>query len=106
MTLGEIRYGIERLPKGPKKLDLRDWFDELTLAYRDSLFSVDQSVTDLWARERARLTAEGKTPGVVDALIACTAMSNKAILVTRNTEDFEGFEVGILNPWSAGPDSP
>ena len=100
MSVGEIRYGIERLPEGPKKIQLSEWFDQLLRAYTDSIFSIDRSVTDLWGKERARLTAEGKTPGVVDALIACTAITNEAVLVTRNSGDFEGFQVKLLNPWS------
>lgn len=104
LTLGEIRYGIERLAKGPRKVDLVDWFADLTLAYSNSLFSVDRSVTDLWGRERARLSVIGSTPSVVDALLACSAICNDAILVTRNIRDFEGFEVEILHPWSEGAD--
>ena len=100
LSVGEIRYGIERLPEGLRRIHLIEWFDELLRAYSNSLLSVDRSVTDLWGKERARLTAEGKTPGVVDALIACTAITNEAVLVTRNSGDFEGFQVKLLNPWS------
>ena len=42
-----------------------------------------------------------------DMLIAATAQVHQLTLVTRNTRDFEGCGIGLLNPFStdAVPDS-
>ena len=46
----------------------------------------------LWhAEERARLTAQGRTPSYVDGQIAAIAKTNDLTLVTRNTSDFVRF---------------
>jgi len=36
---------------------------------------------------------------VADGLIAATAYTRGAILVTRNTKDFEDIAIQTLNPW-------
>ncbi len=37
---------------------------------------------------------------IPDAIIAATALSEKLILVTRNSQDFTGIpELIIINPW-------
>lgn len=38
-----------------------------------------------------------------DGLIAATALFHRLTLVTRNTKDFEGTAVPLLNPWQAQP---
>ncbi len=39
----------------------------------------------------------------VDMRIAATAQVHQLTLVTRNSKDFEGCGVGLLNPFSDGP---
>ena len=36
-----------------------------------------------------------------DALIAATALVHGLTVATRNVLDFEGMEVGVLNPWES-----
>jgi len=34
-------------------------------------------------------------------LLAATALPHDLMLVTRNTQDFAGLEVRLINPWEA-----
>ena len=36
----------------------------------------------------------------MDALIAATALANRATLATRNISDFENCGVKLVNPWT------
>jgi predicted nucleic acid-binding protein len=43
---------------------------------------------------------KGRPLKVEDGLIAATALEHSLTVVTRNTRDFEGLEVAVLNPWN------
>jgi predicted nucleic acid-binding protein len=43
--------------------------------------------------------AQGRPIAELDAQIAAIARSRGAILATRNTADFEGCGVRLVNPW-------
>jgi predicted nucleic acid-binding protein len=51
-------------------------------------------VAEEWGRLNA--PAERKT---VDSLIAATARVHQLAVATRNTADFDGCEVSLVNPW-------
>jgi predicted nucleic acid-binding protein len=42
----------------------------------------------------------GRTLPVIDGLLAATALQHDLSLVTRNTRDFEGLGVRLINPWN------
>ena len=60
------------------------------------------------ADEYGRLTAERQKAGfntnALDLMIAAIALTHNAKLATRNTRDFDGGGIELLNPWQAtGP---
>lgn len=60
----------------------------------------DRRAADWHARERARLSALGRTPPFVDGQIAAIAYVNDLFLVTTNVRDFEDFQGLRLENWS------
>jgi len=48
-----------------------------------------------------RRRAQGRPITDLDAQIAAIASSRGAHLATRNTADFEGYGVRLVNPWAA-----
>jgi hypothetical protein len=42
----------------------------------------------------------GRPISQFDAMVAAIALSQKAAVATRNTEDFAGCGVRIINPWT------
>jgi toxin FitB len=44
----------------------------------------------------------GRPVSVADAQIAAICRAAGAALATRNTDDFEGTEVQLVNPWTLG----
>ncbi len=99
LTLGEIRYGVE-------KLALRDsasaavyerWMAQLITHFGDRLLSVDHTVAQAWGQLRA-----SRPIPVVDSLLAATALAHDLTLVTRNTRDFADLGISLFNPFDAG----
>lgn len=99
LSLGELRQGVERLRRGPKRQRLEVWLEQsLPAWFEGRLIGVDGAIADRWGRLRA---SAGRPLPAVDSLLAATALSRGLRMVTRNVADFafEGLEV--INPWSA-----
>ena len=100
ITVGEICYGIEKLPYGKKKHELAVWlYSKLPEWFNGRVISIDTDVMIEWGKIRANTD---KTLPAVDAMIASASISHHMTLVTRNTKNFEGIEgLMLLNPWDA-----
>ena len=97
ITVLEIETGILLVERRdpPQAALLRTWFEGQVLpAFADRVLSVDTAV----ARCCAKLHVPDRR-SERDALIAATARVHGLTVVTRNTGDFEGTGVDIINPW-------
>ena len=100
LTLGELHYGIARLPNGKKKNDLFMWLEEVKSAYRGYVLPISDQIFIRWGEERALLERIGRPASVIDSLLAATAVEHDFVFVTRNIDNFESFDIRLLNPWS------
>ncbi len=96
LTVGEIRKGIDRLrPRDPMQAEVFErWITDLQNLFQDRLLAIDAAVAEEWGR----LNAIADRP-TIDSLIAATARVHRLTVVTRNTSDFEGCGVVLVNPW-------
>ena len=102
LTLGEIRKGIELLRgRDPAQAEVfAGWLNDLRARFAERILAIDVRIAEEWGRLNAVATRN-----TVDSLIAATAHVHGLIVVTRNTSDFEGCGVPLLNPWHPA-DSP
>ena len=106
LSIGEIGFGIEKLPGGPKKTELLIWLTQkLPERFGNRMIPLDTDIMAEWGRLQARTA---KTLPVFDSLIAATALARNLRVVTRNTKDFEGIDPAnrrfdLLNPWVDAP---
>ena len=97
--LHELRYGVARMADGARKRHLLRYLEQ---ALRPLAVLPYDGKAALWhAEERARLTAQGRTPPYVDGQIAAIAKTNDLTLVTRNTSDFVHFADLRVENWFA-----
>ncbi len=100
MTVGEILKGIKTLPASKKRSDLQAWLDtEVRPWFAGRILPVTEDIAARWATLSALSKLRGKPLAVVDGLIAATALEHDLILVTRNTKDFSGLGIRLINPW-------
>ena len=97
LTLGEIRYGIEKLREEKRRVQLTLWLEhELTAWFGNRVLALDAEAADRWGYLRAC----HRTLPAIDSLLAATAMTRHLTLVTRNVKDFTDIDgLKILNPW-------
>ncbi len=99
ITLGELKFGIERLPKGRRQLSLQAWISELKRRMRGRVLSYNASVANVWGQLQARCEREGTSLPSADSMIAATALRHSLIIATRNVEDFKYTGVKVENPF-------
>jgi len=69
--------------------------------FRDRVLPVTLAVAEHWGDLAAAAKSTGRPRPVLDALLAATAVKHDLVLATRNSKDYEGLCVTILNPWEA-----
>lgn len=96
ITLGEIERGIQlQDPRNPAfAADLRAWMDRTELLFADRILPFDAAAARIWGRLSARLGHPG-----ADLMIAATALTRGATVVTGNAADFAPTGVPVLNPF-------
>jgi tRNA(fMet)-specific endonuclease VapC len=93
----ELLFGCLRLPVSRKRDMIEAYLENVVLRNLDIL-PYDEGSAEWHARQRAKLSMQGKVPAFVDGQIAAIAWVNDMILVTRNTDDFKSFEdLRVLN---------
>jgi tRNA(fMet)-specific endonuclease VapC len=95
-----MRYGLARMPEGRRKQALIGYLEHV-LNQLLTILPYDREAALWHALERARLVAQGRTPPFVDGQIAAIAMVNNLTLVTRNTDDFAGYDGLMVENWFA-----
>ena len=104
LTLGEIRKGIDAMPKSARRLALLDWLEtDLPAFFVGRVLPVDAAVADYWGRLMAQarrpLRSHSSRFSAVDSLLVATAVHHGMAFVTRNVVDVKGLSVQVINPW-------
>ena len=99
VTIGEIRRGIERLPDGKRKDQLRAWLQSICECMKGRVLSYNISTAHVWGQLKAKWDKAGVSVPSLDSQIAATAQRHGLTVVTRNTSDFDKTGVKVLNPF-------
>ena len=100
LTLGELRYGVQRLAAGRKREALKRWIDaELIPLFADRVLPIDEPVVQAWALLRATGDDAGRPLPIIDGLLLATAQVHGLTFVSRNQADVEGRGVSVLSPY-------
>ncbi len=94
----ELYFGFQRMPVSRKRKILEGYLNDVVKSNM-IILPYDERAAEWHAKERARLSAAGKTPSFVDGQIASIAKVNGLVLVTRNTRDFKKFSKLKLENW-------
>lgn len=99
ITIAEMRRGIETLPDGRRKAQLREWLIDLCGCMKGRILSFNTSTAHVWGQLKAGWDRQGISTPSLDSQVAAIAHRHALTVVTRNTHDFEKAGVKILNPF-------
>jgi predicted nucleic acid-binding protein len=99
ITVFEVRFGLEILPKGKRRATLLDDFEKFLHGIHQRIVPFDSEA----AREASVLMAERRIQGrpreFRDTMIAGIVIACHATLATRNIRDFSDIRAKCIDPW-------
>ena len=104
-TVGEaeLRHGVAILPKGRRRNALATAIEGLLDEdFRDRILPFDRPAARAYATIAAERRAAGRPISQFDCQIAAIARAREATVATRNTSDYEGCGIALIDPWTFG----
>jgi len=100
LSIAEIYAGVENLQAGKKRSALADWLDDYVLPnFEGRILAFDLKTAPVWGRLIAASKKQGRPRPTIDTMIASIALAHGLALATRNTKDFEGLSLKLINPF-------
>jgi toxin FitB len=99
VTVAEILYGIERLPSGERKSEIKAAADEALAGLHGRILPFDVAAAHQYALAVAERDRAGRPADGFDAQIAALCRHHRALLATRNISDFTGIGIELIDPW-------
>lgn len=97
ISVGELRRGVEVLRHrgdAPQAKLLESWLTTLLSQFEANILDFGADAAQVWGRLRVP-----RPEHVLDKQIAAIALVNDLTVVTRNTTDFQGTGVRLMNPF-------
>jgi len=100
ITVAEILYGIELLAPGKRRDKLSAEAEAMFAEdFAGRILAFDEQAARSFSQIAAERRRRGRPIAEMDAQIAAIAHVHSALLATRNTADFEGCGIRVVNPW-------
>ena len=100
ITVAELCFGIELLPSGRRKDEIRTAVFEI-LNEELGIEAFDESATHAYAEPAPRRRQAGEPVRSLTVRSQRSAVPlDRETLTTRNVDDFAGFGIHVVNPWT------
>ena len=100
VTAAEIRAGVALLPNGRRKRQIAERMELLiTETFGGYVLAFDVDSSAYYASIIAARSRAGRPISGLDAQIGAVCTQYGATLATRNTTDFDGLDLNLINPW-------
>ncbi|HEY5223452.1 MAG TPA: type II toxin-antitoxin system VapC family toxin [Microbacteriaceae bacterium] len=96
----ELLFGVDTMPAGKRRTDLEARVGAAIAGpFAERVVPFDLRAAQAYAQVRALRRRSGRPMSMGDAQIAAVCLVHDATLATRNTRDFEGCGIHLVNPW-------
>ena len=99
IVVAELRFGLELLPEGKRRQALALFLDKVEDEYAGRILQFSLEAAHRFGELVATRHKHGHSIETKDAMIAAICLSNGAALATRNTKDFAGLDLPLINPF-------
>lgn len=100
ITQAEVLYGIELLPMGRRRSAIEEAANAMFAEdFEARILAFGSDAATAYAKIVASRRNVGRPISQLDAQIAAIARATGARLATRNSADFDGCELSLINPW-------
>jgi len=100
ITVAELRYGIETLPKGKRRSFFHEALENKLLPnFAGRILPFDLNASKAYAALMGRAKAKGKAIGKEDGYIAAIAAAHDFMVATRDVSPFQNAGIKTINPW-------
>jgi predicted nucleic acid-binding protein len=101
ITEAELRTGVAILPEGQRRDRLQQALDAMIdQDFQSRVLPFDSPAARAYADIAAQRRAAGRSITEADCQIAAIARALGVPVATRNTKDFAGCGITLINPWN------
>lgn len=101
VVVAELLSGLARLPAGARQQGLLDAANGLIFEdFGMRVLPFDLEAAAAYAALLAQRERLGRAIAMADAQIAAICQVHRAALATRNTRDFRGADLELIDPWA------
>lgn len=99
ITVAELVYGVELLAEGKRQQSFRNKVDQIVEDFEGRRLGFGEEAAYLYGAVSAKRKKTGHVIETKDAMIAAICLQHGATLATRNTKDFAGLDLKLVNPF-------
>ena len=99
ISVGELLTGVRALPEGRRRSGLLDAVGTTLATFAASVLAYDAGAARRCAEIRDLRRRAGRPLSVEDGMIAAICLEHGAALATRDTADFAGLGLEVVDPW-------
>ena len=101
VSVGELLTGVRALPAGRRRAGLLEAIEATLRTFAGSVLAYDEAAARHYARLQEWRRVAGRPLAVEDGMIAAICVARGTTLATRNTSDFAGLGLDLIDPWAA-----
>ena len=101
VVIGELAYGIAKLPEGRRRSRLEAQLAEWRARFVDRTYAYGVTAAMIYGDIQGDAFRTGRAIAAPNAQIAAIALEHGALIATRDIADFRDRGVDLVNPWEA-----
>jgi toxin FitB len=101
ISVGELLTGVRALPAGRRRAGLLEAIEATLQSFSGSVLAYDEAAARQYARLQESRRGAGRPLAVEYGMIAAICVARGTTLATRNTSDFAGLGLELVDPWAA-----